>query len=442
MKAHPEKRKSPVTDRQALLMKDPLTHLMNGLHTWSGLVFGWLLFAVFLTGTLTIFDTEITSWMQPELQEVISSAGDLDRPLWLVTKLDSQTAPWRDEWPTARPPIFRVKMQDHRTFSGQAIDPSTGNLITFRDTQGGDFFYHFHSGLLLGLPGAWIVGIAGMAMFVALSTGLLIHRRIVKDVFTLRPQPVPQRAWLDAHNVIGLLVFPFSLMITLTGMTLFWSISMPVGLQFLTGGDHTLSVLSDLHFAQFGSAILRWLYFVMGLAASAMIATGLVLWTTKRRKPLAEHSRATRSRLAESLNVATVAGLLVAIAAFFWANRLLPMALPARALWEVRSLFIVWLLCFVHSLLRGRSSLAWKEQLYLAAFLLGLLPLLNGLTTQSHLLVTVPNGQWAMAGVDLTAVAAGVLLGWIARRLSRAGLESSNRQAAPMVPSDAESEQT
>jgi hypothetical protein len=70
------------------------------------------------------------------------------------------------------------------------------------------------------------------------------------------------------------------------------------------------------------------------------------------------------------------------------------------------------------------------------------LPLLNGLTTQSHLLVTVPNGQWAMAGVDLTAVAAGVLLGWIARRLSRAGLESSNRQAAPMVPSDAESEQT
>ena len=117
------------------------------------------------------------------------------------------------------------------------------------------------------------------------------------------------------------------------------------------------------------------------------------------------------------------------------------MALPARAHWEVRFLFIVWFLCFVHSLLRGRSSLAWKEQLYLAAFLLGLLPLLNGLTTQSHLLVTVLNGQWAVAGVDLTAVAAGVLLGWMARRLSRAGLESSTSQTAPMVRSDVESKQ-
>jgi uncharacterized iron-regulated membrane protein len=334
-----------------------------------------------------------------------------------------------------------VKLQEKRTFSGQTTDPSTGDLITFRDTQGGDFFYHFHSGLLLGLPGAWIVGIAGTAMLVALSTGLVIHRRIVKGVFTLRPQPVPQRAWVDIHNMTGLLAFPFALMITLTGLTLFWSISMPVGLQFLTGGDRILSVLSDLHFAQFGSVILRWLYFVMGLAASAMIATGLVLWTSKRRKFLAEHSRATRSRLVESFNVAIVAGLLVAIAAFFWANRLLPMALPARAPWEVRFLFIVWLLCFVHSFLRGRSILAWKEQLYLAAFLLGSLPLLNGLTTQSHLLVTVPNGQWAVAGVDLTAVVAGVLVGWMARRLSRAGLDSPNSQAAPMIRSDAESEQ-
>lgn len=56
-------------------MKDPLTHSLNGLHTWSGLLFGWLLFAIFLMGTLTIFDTEITSWMQPESQVVISSAG-------------------------------------------------------------------------------------------------------------------------------------------------------------------------------------------------------------------------------------------------------------------------------------------------------------------------------------------------------------------------------
>lgn len=368
--------------------------------------------------------------MQPELHEIASDTGQISLPVCEDRDVS-----------IGSPFLHMVKFQEKRTFSGQTVDPLTGRMVTFRDTQGGDFFYHFHSGLLLGLPGAWIVGIAGTTMFVALSTGLVIHRRIVKDVFTLRPQPVHQRAWVDVHNVTGLLVFPFSLMITVTGMTLFWSISMPMGLQFLTGGDPTLSVLSDLHFAQFGSILLRWLYFVMGLATSAMIATGLILWTNRRRKFLAEHSSAIHSPLAERFNVVIVAGLLVAIAAFFWANRMLPMALPARALWEVRFLFIVWLLCLMHSLLRGCSSLAWKEQLYLAAFLLGSLPLLNGLTTQSHLLVTVPNGQWAIAGFDLTAVAVGVMLGWMARRISRAGLDSSNSQTAPMVQSDAESGQ-
>lgn len=341
-----------------------------------------------------------------------------------------------------RPAVLIVKWQNNRTFSGQTIDPRTGNLVIMRDTQGGDFFYHFHYGLLFGLPGAWIVGTAGIAMLVALCTGLLIHRRIVKDVFTFRPALFPQRTWLDVHNVTGVLVLPFPLMITVTGLVIFWSIYMPSGLQFLSAGDLTLSVMSDLHLAQFGGVIVRWLYFVMGLAASATIATGLVLWTIKRRKYHAEHSCAASYRLVESLNVATVAGLLVAIAAFFWANRLLPVMLPARALWEVRCLFIVWFLCLVQSVLRSDSRLAWKEQLYIAAFLLGFLPLLNGLTSQSHLLATVPKGQWAVVGVDLTAVAAGMLLGWVARCLGRADREKSNGRMTPMALSDAESEQT
>ena len=35
------------------------------LHTWCGLWFSWLLFAVFLTGTLAVFEEPITHWMTP-----------------------------------------------------------------------------------------------------------------------------------------------------------------------------------------------------------------------------------------------------------------------------------------------------------------------------------------------------------------------------------------
>jgi hypothetical protein len=128
-------------------------------------------------------------------------------------------------------------------------------------------------------------------------------------------------------------------------------------------------------------------------------------------------------RVVEVLNVATMAGLLVAVGAFFWANRLLPIALTERSRWEIRCFLIVWSLCLVHSLFRRCSIRAWRDQLCGAAFLFGFLPLLNALTTNSHLLMSVPLGQWAMAGVDLTGFAVGVLLGWAARRVGKAAGE-------------------
>jgi uncharacterized iron-regulated membrane protein len=36
---------------------------MSELHTWGGLIFGWLLFGIFLTGTLSIFQPELTHCM-------------------------------------------------------------------------------------------------------------------------------------------------------------------------------------------------------------------------------------------------------------------------------------------------------------------------------------------------------------------------------------------
>ena len=422
-------------------MKDRFTQSMDGLHSWVGLLFGWLLFAVFLTGTLTVFDNEITAWMQPELLEVSSDTRDVDRAVSSVMELVSRADLWRVDVPTDRPPLLMVKLQKNRTFSGQAIDPNTGEMVTFRDTQGGDFFFHFHHGLLLGFPGAWIVAISGVAMLVALVSGLGIHHRGFKDVFVLRLRSFPQRAWLDAHNLTGILVLPFHLLITFTGLMIFWSIYMPAEVQFLSGGEFPFSLFSDLHFAQLGGAVLHWLYFFMGLAASAMIAAGLILWTIKRRKYHAERPGMTSYRVVESLNVAVVAGLLVAIAVFFWANRLLPIALIGRSRWEIQCFFLAWCCCLVHSFLRGGSTFAWKDQLYAAALLLGLLPLLNALTTKSHLLETVPKGQWDAAGVDLTALAAGLLLGWTARRIGKATRGTADSHTVSMIVPDSESKQ-
>jgi uncharacterized iron-regulated membrane protein len=399
-------------------MKNSSTFTISWLHSWSGLLFGWLLFTVFLTGTLTVFDNEITAWMQPELQEVTWDTDHSNGAAPRLMEVGWQVEPEDRGLTSDGPMILQVKLQDRRTFSGQTIHPVTGELVTFRDTQGGDFFYHFHYGLLAGWPGAWTVGAAAIAMVLTLVTGLGVQRRISNDVLAFRAWSLSHRAWVDIHNLTGMLVLPFHLMMTVTGLVIFWAIYMPVEAPFLFVNEQILSLVSLLHFVRFGGSTMRWLYFVMGLLASGVIATGLVLWTGKRRKYYA--GSALGIGVVEVLNVSAMGGLLVAIAVFFWANRLLPASLIDRSLWEIRCFFLAWCLCLVHSLFRTGSLLAWRDQLYGAAVLLGCLPLLNGLTTKSHLLMTVPRGQWALVGVDVTALLAGTLLAATARRIGQA----------------------
>lgn len=125
-------------------------------------------------------------------------------------------------------------------------------------------------------------------------------------------------------------------------------------------------------------------------------------------------------RLVEVLNIASISGLVVSVAAFFWANRLLPIGMAERAGWEVNSFFIVWGLSLLHAMVR-RGRVAWVEQLALAALLFGAVPLLNALATPYHLGASLKEGDWAMAGFDLACLVSGLFLAWAAWKMQRAG---------------------
>lgn len=90
----------------------------------------------------------------------------------------------------------------------------------------------------------------------------------------------------------------------------------------------TYNVVYGLHMARFAPGLLRWLYFLGGAMLSLAIATGLVLWVVKRREraPLS-----LGNRLLERLNAGAIGGVLLGAVAYLWANRLLPLDLPARA---------------------------------------------------------------------------------------------------------------
>ena len=139
----------------------------------------------------------------------------------------------------------------------------------------------------------------------------------------------------------------------------------------------------------------------------------------KRRSKLANPSKPYLGfALVERLNIASIAGLSVAVTGFLWLNRLLPLDMAQRAAWEVHGFFIVWAGTLLWSCLRPTKR-AWLELLWLATALLAALPILNIFLTDRHLLVSLQNGDWLFASVDLSLWAFAALHAYMARRVSR-----------------------
>jgi uncharacterized iron-regulated membrane protein len=209
-------------------MKGGLRKSMTWLHTWSSLIVIWILFAIFLTGTTSFFRAEITHWMTPEHH--VSTA--VDQPLHAALEYLESVAPYGETWqislPDSRSPVLSLNWQaegeerQRRRGARAVLDPATGDAIDeARDTAGGNFLFRFHYELY-GVPrgvGQWIVGIASMLMFIAIISGIIMHRKIFADFFSFRPGK-KTASWLDAHVVGSVLALPFHIMITFTGLFL------------------------------------------------------------------------------------------------------------------------------------------------------------------------------------------------------------------------------
>lgn len=498
---------------------------MTWLHTWSGLLIGWVCFAIFLTGTATYYRWEITRWMQPEIHQ---AGTPLDAARSAATRLERDAAlspQWFVSLPDGRQvasTLFWRAPDGPRRFERALIDPLTGEDVKARETMGGEFFYRFHFQLQLPHPwGRYLAGLAAFAMFLALITGIVAHRQFFADFFTFRALRGGVRSWLDFHNVAAVFGLPFYLMITYSALVIFITLYMPWGRNVLTepransapavatanteskspdsggkpwiapaplgpmldiveqtwgtdgltvrrieasargterceikftraagpklslGAGDTLrfngvtgelieqspketgigkashDLLYGLHLAHFAGPALRGLFFIMGMGGTALIATGLVLWTVKRR-PKQRGPRLTFGHsLVERLNIAALAGMPLACAAFFWANRLLPVDLAHRSEREVQVFLGIWAVSLLHALARPIFQ-GWREQLRAGAILFLLLPLLDVITTGSKLYDATMQGDWAHAGFDVAMIVCGTILWIAARRVSQA----------------------
>ncbi|WP_242108429.1 PepSY-associated TM helix domain-containing protein [Luteimonas aquatica] len=501
-------------------MKNSFSQSMAWLHTWAGLIVGWLLFVIFVGGTIACFDTELDRWMRPGIAAQAPERPALDALAATLEREEPGAHAWYLYLPTARFPAMKGgAYHDDGRFEVHAYDAATGARL--RDTAGGEFFFTLHYNLHAGNIGMYLVGLAGMMMLVAILTGIVIHKRIFKDFFLLRFRAGGQRGWLDGHNISAVLGLPFHLMIAYTGVAIFVSSYMLAGLKLGYGGDaekfyqeaspythreemhkpppsrapllpmvedarrrlgadpwivsvehpadastlvtvaldhsrhvawnyrnvvydgvtgarladgrrpsdgySTYAFLGGLHMVQFGGALFRWLYFVLGLSGCVMLACGMQVWVEKRARRVREAGVVSGYGLVRALNAGVVAGMPLAVAAMLWANRLLPDAIAERATQEIRVFCIAWALAALWACLRLRRGNPWRD-LFLATAALALgLPLLSmAVAPAGSLLRTVAAGNWAMASVDLVALALGMAFLWLGRRAGRSAVAGAN----------------
>ncbi|WP_339897910.1 PepSY-associated TM helix domain-containing protein [uncultured Gilvimarinus sp.] len=198
---------------------------------------------------------------------------------------------------------------------------------------------------------------------------------------------------------------------------------------------HVRDVFLGLHEGLFAGTALRWLYFLSGVLGTGMVATGLILWTAKRRKK-AERKPGQTHRglvLVEKLNIGTIAGLPAGMATYFWANRLLPLNMAGRGEWEVHILFLTWLAMLLYAAVRPRLK-AWQELLAATGVLFAALPVLNALTTERHLLQSLTSGDWVFAGFDISVFVIGVGFTWAAWRVRASRYRASTTQVPLRKP--------
>nr|WP_145552766.1 PepSY-associated TM helix domain-containing protein [Variovorax boronicumulans] len=191
------------------------------LHAWAGIVTGLLLFVVCFSGAVVVFKEEIDLWANPSLARLPRA----EAPVALDTVLAQLQARYPGAvvetiaLPDALNPAYFAFLQEAGAPAAQrtkvALRADTGAVVGPVDSQLGQYLRMLHVFLFFGPR--WIVGFLGVAMLVLIATGIVIHRKILAELFTQRWGRSLRVVLSDLHKSAGIWGLGFHILIAATG---------------------------------------------------------------------------------------------------------------------------------------------------------------------------------------------------------------------------------
>ena len=206
------------------------------VHSWLGLINGFFLILLGLSGSALVFKDEIDDWSNKELLTV--KQGHRDIRLHYIYEDITRRYPALDgiAWLNPKPGRgkaynFRLYLNDARITSYDlgliSYNPYTGEVLregSIDDLSPSviNWIYQYHFSLQLGVPGAAYVATLGICLIISILTGFIIYRKYIVKVLTFRLK-INRKNWRtitsDWHRIIGVWSLFFNAIIAFTG---FW----------------------------------------------------------------------------------------------------------------------------------------------------------------------------------------------------------------------------
>lgn len=227
--------------------KSKFQKIVSWIHLWPSLVSGIIVLFVCLTGTIIVYCDEIMDLSAGEALYVMPREHRIshDKIFEQINNLNpnyklSEIVFYKDPERSLRLRVFDLKKKDLMMVY---MDPYTGSILKEDHTI--YFFFitaHLHAELLAGSLGGWIVIIATIIFLIGCITGLILWwpKKWTKTTrqasFKIKWKAKFKRLNYDLHNVFGFYSLPFCIILSVTGLLIFFHPLMDFTVK-VSGGD-------------------------------------------------------------------------------------------------------------------------------------------------------------------------------------------------------------
>jgi uncharacterized iron-regulated membrane protein len=206
------------------------------VHKWTSLVCTAFLLLICLTGLPLIFHEEIDHWLEPH--EYVTLPQDTPKVSFdRLATLSHQMYPDQviasmfadDDEPQVyvwMAPSFAALKADIDAMHFIRFDARTAAVLetsqpaSQRPKTFMDIMLALHTDLFVGLSGELFLGLMALLFVIAIVSGVVLYGPFMKklDFGTVRNGRSNRLKWLDLHNLLGIVVLAWSLVVGVTGV--------------------------------------------------------------------------------------------------------------------------------------------------------------------------------------------------------------------------------